>query len=152
MARPTLRELTGMTDTPTALSEATLILIDCQNTYRTGVMQLEGVEEALLEAQHLLKRARAAGRPVVHIMHDAGLGTPYDVSAEIGAISEPVAAIDGETVIVKNYPNSFTNTNLDEHLKSIGAKNLVLAGFMTHMCINSTARGAFNLTDFGGFP
>ena len=26
-----------------------------------------------------------------------------------------------------------------------GPQNLLLAGFMTHMCVNSTARGAFNL-------
>jgi nicotinamidase-related amidase len=30
-------------------------------------------------------------------------------------------------------------------LKTAGASNLVLAGFMTHMCVNSTARGAFSL-------
>jgi len=46
---------------------------------------------------------------------------------------------------VKNYPNSFVQTDLDERLKTANASNLVLAGFMTHMCVNSTARGAFNL-------
>ena len=48
-------------------------------------------------------------------------------------------------MVVKQYPNSFVQTDLDERLKAIGATNLVLAGFMTHMCVNSTARGAFNL-------
>jgi nicotinamidase-related amidase len=78
-------------------------------------------------------------------MHDAGPGSPYDVRAPIGQIADPVAPADGEPVIVKNYPNSFVATDLDQRLRDVGAKNLVLAGFMTHMCVNSTARGAFNL-------
>jgi len=47
--------------------------------------------------------------------------------------------------VVKNYLNSFVQTELEDRLKSLGAENVVLAGFMTHMCVNSTARGAFNL-------
>ena len=50
-----------------------------------------------------------------------------------------------EVVIVKQFPNSFVQTDLDDQLKAIAARNLLLAGFMTHMCVNSTARGAFNL-------
>lgn len=144
MARPTLREVTGMGAVPAPLSQSTLVMIDCQNTYRSGVMQLEGVEEALEEAQALLRRFREAGRPIIHIVHDAGPGTPYDISAEIGQIAAPVAPVAGEPVISKNYPSSFEKTSLDEVLKSQGAENLVLAGFMTHMCVNSTARAAFN--------
>jgi nicotinamidase-related amidase len=48
-------------------------------------------------------------------------------------------------VIVKHFPNSFVQTELDDQLKAASARNLLLAGFMTHMCVNSTARGAFNL-------
>ena len=107
MASPTLRELTGMNPNPSSISESALVLIDCQQTYREGIMQLVGVEPALKEAASLLKRFRAAGRPVIHIMHDAGPGTPYDVSAPIGQIADIVTPIEGETVIVKNYPSAF---------------------------------------------
>ncbi|GBG14755.1 isochorismatase [Novimethylophilus kurashikiensis] len=141
----TLRDLVGLGQTPSRLSESTLILIDCQNTYRQGIMRLEGVEEALVEAQKLLEMARQLNRPVIHIRHDGGAGTPYDVSAEIGAISDEVAPEGDEVVITKHYPNSFFNTELDQVLKSYGAQNIVLAGFMTHMCVNSTAHGGFNL-------
>ena len=143
-ASTTLRELTGMGHTPTTVAKSALILIDCQNTYREGVMQLEGVEKALIECQQLLQRYRDAGRPVIHIQHDAGQGTPYDVSAKIGAIADVVAPRAGEPVVVKNYPSSFEKTNLDELLRGLGAEDLTLAGFMTHMCVNSTARAAFN--------
>ena len=110
MASPTLRELTGMNPNPSPISDSALVLIDCQQTYREGIMQLVGVEPALQEAAELLRRFRAAGRPVIHIMHDAGPGTPYDVSAPIGQIAESVAPIEGETVIVKNYPSAFEKT------------------------------------------
>jgi nicotinamidase-related amidase len=120
-------------------------MIDCQNTYREGIMKLDGVEEALEEAKKLLERARALGIPVFHIRHDAGPGSPYDINDHIGAIADIVAPIDGEPVITKNFPNSFVNTDLDEQLKGKGVKNIILAGFMTHMCVNSTAHGGFNL-------
>ena len=68
MASPTLRELTGMNPNPSPISESALVLIDCQQTYREGIMQLVGVEPALKEAASSLKRFRAAGRPVIHIM------------------------------------------------------------------------------------
>lgn len=141
----TLRDLMGLGHEPGTLDHAALVMIDCQNTYREGLMQLVGVEAALLEARRVLDRARELGRPVIHIQHDAGPGTPYDVSARIGRIADIVAPLPGETVITKTYPNSFVQTTLDETLKELGVKQLVLAGFMTHMCVNSTARGAFNL-------
>jgi nicotinamidase-related amidase len=144
-ASKTLREIVGLGLAPAPLKESALIMIDCQNTYRKGLMQLSGVEVAILEARRLLARARELKIPVIHIQHDAGVGSPYDVSAEIGAICDEVAPIAGEPVITKNYPNSFVATDLDQQLKGLGIKNIVLAGFMTHMCINSTAHGGFNL-------
>lgn len=145
MTRPTLRELTSLPSRPAALVDSTLVLIDCQNTYTRGVMELDGVAAALDEAAVLLDRARSAGIPVIHIQHNGGPGSPYDIEDEIGAIVPLVAPREGEAVVVKQYPNSFVATDLDDRLKALGARNLVLAGFMTHMCVNSTARGAFNL-------
>src|SRR5690242_16524217 len=105
MASPTLREITGMTPYPSAISDSALVLIDCQQTYREGIMQLTGVEPALQEAAELLARFRAAGRPVIHIMHDAGAGTPYDTKAPIGQIADVVAPKPGEVIITKAYPS-----------------------------------------------
>jgi len=144
MSSPTLRSLLQLPSEPAPLSKSALILIDCQNTYREGIMQLEGVEPALQECAKLLSRARSAGTPVIHIQHDAGPGSPYDVNAPIGQIADPVAPRQGEKIITKTLPSSFEGTDLDEELKRLGVTDLVLAGFMTHVCINSTARAAFN--------
>jgi nicotinamidase-related amidase len=144
-ASQTLREITGMGFNPAPLKESALVMVDCQNTYRRGVMQLSHVEPAILVAQQVLQMVRDLHIPIIHIQHDAGVGTPYDVTAEIGQISDEVAPKNGESVITKNYPNSFIATPLEAQLKSLQIEHVVLAGFMTHMCINSTARGAFNL-------
>jgi nicotinamidase-related amidase len=141
----TLRDVAGLGHKPGALSKSALVMIDCQNTYRQGLMQLEGVEAALDEARHMLVRARALGIPIIHIQHDSGPGSPYDIRAEIGHIADKVKPLASEPVIVKHFPNSFVQTDLHERLQKHGVANLVLAGFMTHMCVNSTARGAFNL-------
>jgi nicotinamidase-related amidase len=142
---PTLRELTGMSGDPAPLTGSALIMIDLQNTYTQGVMALENVEPAIEQAARLLDRARAAGATIVHVQHEAGVGTPYDTHAEIGAIIDAVAPRPGEHRVVKNLPSSFVGTDLEDHLRGAGVTNLVLAGFMTHMCVNSTARSAFNL-------
>jgi nicotinamidase-related amidase len=140
----TIRNLAGLPSIPAALSESAVIMIDCQNTYREGVMQLHGVEEALKNAQKLLIRARAAGVPIFHIQHDAGVGSPYDITAENGQIADAVAPVGKEPVIVKNFPDSFASTDLQQQLAATGKKNLILAGFMSHMCVNSTARSGFD--------
>jgi hypothetical protein len=112
---------------------------------RGQASRLDGAEDAFAEAACLLARARASGVPVFHVMHDAGPGSPYDITAEIGQISSEVAPADGEPVVVKHYPSSFFQTGLGDLLGKTGRPDLVLAGFMTHMCVSSTARDAFNL-------
>lgn len=143
--QPTIRDLAGLSNEASPISQSALIIIDAQNTYCEGVMKLEGVEAALEDCKTLLERFRAAGRPIYHIQHDAGAGTPYDVNSQIGQIADIVAPISGEDVITKNYPSSFVETELDNLLKGKGIDNLIICGFMSHMCVNSTARGAFSL-------
>ncbi|MFC7979245.1 isochorismatase family protein [Streptomyces cinereoruber] len=144
-ASTTLREVIGLPQEPPRLGESVLIMIDFQNTYRTGVMRLDGAEEAVAAGARLLAAARAAGTPVVHVVNDGGEGTPYDIRAEIGAISDEVAPVEGEKVVVKRFPDAFHATDLEEVLKDLGVGgDLILAGFMTHMCVLFTAQGAFN--------
>ncbi|MYT75760.1 MULTISPECIES: cysteine hydrolase family protein [unclassified Streptomyces] len=141
MSRTTLRELNGFDQTPATLADSTLILIDFQNTYTQGVMELDGWEKSLDAAAQLLSRARAAGTKVVHVINDGGEGTPYDIRAEIGQIHPKLTPVDGEPVVVKQAPNAFVGTDLDTHLKE--GQDVVIAGWMTHMCVAFTAQGAF---------
>ncbi|MEU9691517.1 cysteine hydrolase family protein [Amycolatopsis japonica] len=143
MTSTTLREISTLPTTPAALSDATVILVDYQNTYTRGVMELDGWEAALDEAATLLARARSAGATVIHVMHDGGEGSPYDLQQDIGRIHERVAPVPGEEVVVKTAPNSFVGTRLGELVDAAGHQDVVVAGFMTHMCVTFTAEGAF---------
>ncbi|MDF4252774.1 isochorismatase family protein [Streptomyces sp. WMMB303] len=142
----TLRDVIGLDNTLPRLGDATVLMIDFQQTYRTGVMTLEGAEPALAAGARLLAAAREAGAPVVHIVNDGGEGSPYDIRADIGAVSPEVAPAGEEPVVVKQFPDAFRDTGLQQTLRDLGAgDDLVLAGFMTHMCVTFTAQGAFNL-------
>ncbi|MGW3204095.1 cysteine hydrolase family protein [Streptomyces sp. NPDC001135] len=138
MGTTTLRELNGFDETPASLADATVILIDYQNTYTGGVMELDGYAEAIAEGEKLLAAAREAGAPVIHVQ-DAGYGT----SSEGGRIHPGVAPIEGEAVVVKSAPDAYRTTDLGELVEKTGRKNVILAGFMTNMCVLFTAQGAF---------
>jgi nicotinamidase-related amidase len=56
-----------------------------------------------------------------------------------------IAPGQNEPVIIKNYPNSFRETTLHAELEKIGAEELIICGAMSHMCIDSTTRAAFDL-------
>ncbi|MEV6833634.1 cysteine hydrolase family protein [Streptomyces sp. NPDC051133] len=139
----TLRELNEFDNTPASLADSTVVLIDYQNTYTQGVMELEGWQAALDAGATLIAKARAAGATVIHVVNDGGEGTPYDIRAEIGRIHSAVAPIEGEATVVKSVPNAFHGTDLGDLVDAAGHKDLVLAGFMTHMCVAFTAQGAF---------
>ncbi|NEY36067.1 isochorismatase family protein [Streptomyces sp. PRKS01-65] len=143
MATTTLRALNGFDETPASLADSTLIMVDYQNTYVGGVMELDGWQAALDSAAELLGRAREAGAKIIHVVNDGGEGTPYDIRAEIGQIHPSVAPAEGEPVVVKTVPNGFVDTDLGERVDAAGNKDVIVMGFMTHMCVLFTTQGAF---------
>ncbi len=141
----TLREQLGLPAPAGSLSAAALILLECQNTYLRGALALEGAEAAIAEASLLLTRARDLGAPVVHVQHRGAPGSVLDISQECGRIAEAVEPRGDEPVILKGTTDAFAGTGLHELLQGLGAQRLILAGFMTHLCVQATARSAFDL-------
>ena len=125
-----------------------LLIIDVQNDYfEGGAMSLVGTDKASENIKSLLQKFRTAHQPVVYIQHiatkpDATFFVPNTIGAEIHANVKP---LDGEKVIIKHYPNSFRETDLLDHLKSLDITNMVICGMMTHMCIDATTRAAKDL-------
>jgi nicotinamidase-related amidase len=110
-------------------------------------MELEGADAAAAKAAAALKSFREKSLPVIHVRHlstrpGATFFLPGTKGAEIHAAVAPKA---GEAVIEKNFPNSFRNTNLQEILQRQGIKDLVVAGMMTHMCVDASVRQAADL-------
>jgi nicotinamidase-related amidase len=128
--------------------DSALLVIDIQNDYFPGgAMELEGAEAAAAKAAAALARFREQGLPVIHVRHlSVRPGSTFFLPGTSGAeIHAGVRPRPGETVIEKNFPNSFRGTNLQDHLESTPVKNLVVAGMMTHMCVDATVRHAADL-------
>jgi len=128
------------------MAERTLVVIDIQNDYFPGgKMELEGADAAAANAAKAIAQFRKQNLPVVHVRHlstrpGATFFLPGTKGAEIHAAVQPR---EGETVIEKNFPNSFRDTNLQGALGD--AKELVVAGMMTHMCVDASVRHAADL-------
>lgn len=146
MSEPkTLLQLAGAPLAPGALSAAAVVMVDCQNEYVDGVLALPGVGPALDQCKTLLARARKAGTPIIHIAHRGQPGgAVFDPDGHSGQIADAAAPQGDEPVIGKTLPNAFAGTELDAALKKTGLKEIILAGFMTHMCISATARSALD--------
>ncbi|MFD2287139.1 isochorismatase family protein [Pedobacter petrophilus] len=124
-----------------------LIIIDIQNEYfENGALALKDPIPASENAKKLLDFFRSKSLPLVHIQHVSPEGQPFFIEGTTGVeIHESVKPIEGEKIITKQYPNSFRDTELLDHLKSQGITHLVIAGMMTHMCIDAGTRAAFDL-------
>lgn len=144
-APKTLLELAGADLNPPKLAQSCLVLIDIQNEYRAGPLALPDAEPAIAVAAKLLARARQSGATILHIAHKGRAGSLFDREAERGAIVSSLTPLASEAVIEKALPNAFAGTDLQARLAATGRTNIVLAGFMTHMCVSSTARAALDL-------
>ena len=125
-----------------------LLLIDIQNDYfPRGLWEVPDMETASTKAARVLAHARATGQPVFHIRHEFPTNdAPFFRPASHGAEIHPsVAPLADEPVICKHRPNSFVGTDLQAQLDARCIKALVIAGAMTQMCIDSTARAAVDL-------
>jgi len=125
-----------------------LIIIDIQNDYfENGKMELVGAEKASKNAKMILEFFRDKNLPIVHMQHIATSPTAtfFSPDTEGVKINKNVEPKGDEKVIVKHYPNSFRETELLDFLKSKEISELVICGMMTHMCIDSTVRAAFDL-------
>ena len=125
-----------------------LIIIDVQNDYFAGgSMELMAMDEASSNCQILLDSFRIKQAPLFHIQHisaqeGATFFVPNTPGCEIHASVQPR---ENEPVVVKHYPNSFRETELNTILQNAGVDELVICGAMTHMCIDTTTRAAFDL-------
>ena len=146
MSQPqTLLSMAGAPATPPSLSASAVVMIDAQREYLDGRLPLPGVEDALEEGRRLLGAARQAGRPVIHVRHKGRAGGLFDPETTAYAIAEAVFPVGDEPVVTKTLPNSFAGTELAEVLAGLKIENLLVAGFMTHMCGSSTVRAATDL-------
>lgn len=131
------------------MSKRAIVVVDLQNDYFAGgKYELVGIDKAAENAARVIEAARAKGDRVIHVQHifpspDAPFFAPDSEGSKINPL---VAPREGETVVVKNHPNSFLKTELKQILDADGIEDVVVVGAMSHMCIDATTRAA---SDFG---
>lgn len=141
----TLRSAAGAPTAPPSLAESVLVVIDAQVEYSSaGRLELPGLESSLTNIGRLLAAARIAGGPVIHVAHQGKPGGLFDPD-DGGRLLPGVEPVGDEPVVAKSLPNAFADTDLFDHVDRLGRPPLILAGYMTHMCVSSTARAALDL-------
>jgi ureidoacrylate peracid hydrolase len=150
-------------------STTAVVLIEYQNDFTTDGGVLHGAVEAVMDKTAMLantKRvvdaARAAGATVMHapITFAPGYGElsrhPYGILKGVvdgnafvkgswgAAIVDELAPVEGDIVIEgKRGLDTFASTNLDFILRSKGIETIVLGGFLTNCCVESTMRTGY---------
>ncbi len=138
-------------------TRAALLVVDMQNYFLApGAPAYLSAGTVILPAvKKLIAAFRASARPVIFTRHahhpdghDAGImkwwwdkmctdGTP---ESEIHPEISPLAS---ELVLTKCRYSAFFRTDLETILRSLKVEDLVIAGVMTNLCCESTARDAY---------
>lgn len=121
-----------------------LLVIDVQNEYFTGALPITypaGHLERILEA---MDAAREKQVPVIVVQHHmADLEMPFfQKGTPDWELHPEVAKRPCDLLIEKTLPGSFTGTELDAWLREHNIDTVTIAGYMTHMCCDTTARQA----------
>lgn len=124
-----------------------LLVIDVQMDYFSGPMTVtypEGHFQRLLEA---IDTARAARIPVVVVQHTAARPALKAFVKDTGGwqLHPELVRRGWDFYVEKKFAGSFTGTGLDEWLKANGIQTVVICGYMTQMCCDTTARQAQHL-------
>jgi nicotinamidase-related amidase len=126
-----------------------LVIIDAQEEYfaRIGTVVLPEGPAAVARIERALGWARGAGVPIVHIVHESRRpnATTFAPGSPTLAIHPQAAPLGNEPVMRKHLPGSFTGTELEAFLRGRGIERVLIAGFMTQMCVDTTARQAAHL-------
>ncbi|MFZ3580192.1 cysteine hydrolase family protein [Virgibacillus sp. DJP39] len=138
------------------IQESALVLIDLQKESNFGLQQLDNV---LDNSKHLIEACRQKNIPIIYTRQinrtdGVGLskgepinddGTPfyYASNRENIEIFDELKPHENDIVIDKYRWSAFFDTNLDLMLKSLGAKHLIIGGFVTDGCLMTSVFDAY---------
>lgn len=135
-----------------------LVVVDCQKAF-TDLGHATTVirpDETLANILELVDAYRRLSLPVIATRHvhgtrpgPGGMGSWWRTflmqDDEASQLCEGLSRRRPGIVIEKDRYSAFGGTPLDGLLRAAGVNTLFLCGFMTHICVESTARAAFDL-------
>jgi nicotinamidase-related amidase len=117
------------------MPDSALLVIDMQPALMTGAHDHAGVLDRVAA---LAGRARWAGVPVVYLRQR------IDVTGDAADVDPAVAPRPGDVVLDKDSADSFLGTTLDDVLAEHAVQRVVVTGYATEYCVDSTARSALS--------
>lgn len=94
----------------------------------------------------LLKAFRAAGLTVAYTVHNSREeASPLKLSLPTGRQIDGFEPEQGDIVIQKDVNSGFVGTPLEVELRRAGIERLVVVGFFTNICVETTIRMAGNM-------
>lgn len=131
MSAQSFRQLAGIPDSKASVKDSLLVIIDAQNEYAQGALKVDNIDSTRPAIANLLQRYRSGGGKVVHVKHSVPEGTPvFTPGTDLAEEFSELKPKDGEQVILKKFPGSFAETELDSLIKQSGLKKVVLVGYM----------------------
>lgn len=124
-----------------------LIVIDVQNEYFTGHLQIEypPVADSLAHITKAMDTATAAGIPVIVIQQNSPADGPAFAEGSDGWQLHPeVARRHRDALFGKPLPSAFSDTGLADWLQERQIDTLSVVGYMTHNCNDTTIKHAFD--------
>lgn len=122
-----------------------LIVIDVQQ----GLFKAEPAPafagEVIARINMLTKRARDQGVPVIFVQHELTSGNFLLNGSESWALDERLITADTDHQVSKTTPDSFLRTDLEAVLQQADASHLVVCGYATEFCVDTTIRRAAGL-------
>ncbi|MBI1810540.1 MAG: cysteine hydrolase, partial [Nitrospirae bacterium] len=124
-----------------------LLVIDVQNEYFTGKLPVSYPAGSFENILRVMDAASEHGIPVVVIRHTAkAADSPvFRKGSHEWELHPEIAKRPHDLFVEKNLPGSFTGTILESWLKERDIDTVVISGYMTQMCCDTTARQAFHL-------
>jgi len=120
-----------------------LLVIDVQNEYFTGALPITHPAGHLDQIVRAMDAAEDKVPTVVVQHHFLDANMPFFQKGTPGwELHDEVAKRPHDLLVEKTLPGSFTNTPLEAWLRDNGIDTVTIAGYMTHICCDTTAREA----------
>lgn len=132
-------------------SETALLLIDVQKGVNVfehwgGPTGRRNNPQAEDEMARLLAAWRGAGLPVIYTRHDSReAASPLKLHLPTGEMIDGFEPAEGEIVIRKDVNSGFVGTDLELRMRQHNITRLVIAGFFTNFCVETTTRMSGNM-------
>ena len=121
-----------------------LLIIDVQQALCTGRWACFEADRVIGRINTLIAAARAAGAPVVVVQHESVDG-PLDHGSSGWQLAPALQVQPGDVRVRKRATDAFHETELHALLQARGVTRLVVCGFQSEFCVDSTVRRALGL-------